>query len=90
MRSQLLVAGVLIVVLGAVFYLLEVPLVFFWSVPFVIGGGIMAVASLFMAESQGPVTPPQGYRFCVFCGDPVKIGEDRCPRCNGLQPKVES
>lgn len=85
-----MVAGVMIVLLGAVFYLLQVPLVYFWSIPFAIGGGVMAVASLMMSESEGPIEAPEGYRFCVFCGTPVKLIADRCPHCNGLQPKGES
>jgi len=85
-----LVAGAMIMLLGAIFYLLQVPLVYFWSLPFLVGGGVMAVASLLMSESEGPVEPPEGYRFCVFCGTPVKLDADRCSHCNGFQPKGES
>jgi hypothetical protein len=88
MRSQLLVAGVLVMLLGVVFYILQIPLVYFWSVPFVAGGGLMAAASPFLKESQGPVEPPEGYRFCIFCGTPVKLEDVRCAHCNGVQPKV--
>ena len=90
MRSQLIAAGVMILLLGALFYLLQVPLVYFWSVPFAVGGGMMALAGLLVPESPGPVEPPEGYRFCVFCGTPVAIEAPRCPHCNGLQPKVEA
>ena len=90
MRSQLFVAGVLILAMGAAFYALQIPVVYLWSIPFMAGGGLMAAASLFLEESQGPVLPPEGYRFCLFCGTPVKMGVDRCPHCNGLQPKGES
>lgn len=76
--------------LGVVFYLIQVPLVFFWSIPFAVGGGLMAVAGMLAPEGGGPVEPPEGYSFCVFCGTPVKLEADRCPHCNGLQPKVAS
>jgi hypothetical protein len=85
MRSQLLVAGILVALMGAAFYLLQIPLVFFWSVPFVIGGGLMAVASAFLPESEGPVKPPEGYRFCPYCSTPVLLGEKRCQYCGGIQ-----
>lgn len=88
MRSQLLVAGVMIMLLGVAFYVLQIPLVYFWSVPFVVGGGLMAVASPFLKESLGPVQAPEGYRFCVFCGTPVKLQDERCAHCSGVQPKV--
>lgn len=89
MRSQLLVAGILVALMGAAFYLLQVPLVYFWSLPFVIGGGLMAAASPFLPERAGPLEPPEGYRFCAFCSTPVPLTSDRCPHCNGLQPRVE-
>ena len=87
MRSQLFAAGVMIALMGAGFYLLEIPLVFFWSFPFVIGGGLMALVAPFIPESQGPVDPPEGTRFCVFCSEPVSLNADRCPKCDGVQPK---
>jgi hypothetical protein len=87
MRSQLLVAGILIALMGGAFYILEVPLVFFWSLPFLAGGGLMAIASLFLPERTGEIEPPEGYRFCRFCSNPVPLTAERCPRCNGLQPK---
>lgn len=73
--------------MGAGFYLLELPLVYFWSVPFVIGGLLMMGVSYFLDEGAGPVQPPEGYRFCVFCSTPVLMGADRCTHCNGVQPK---
>jgi hypothetical protein len=88
-RSQLLVAGLVIMAMGALFYALQLPLIYFWSIPFLIGGGIMAAASPFLSEWHGPVQPPEGYRFCIFCSIPVELDEARCPRCNGVQPKVE-
>ena len=86
MRPQLFGAGVLVVILGAVFYLLAIPLVFFWSIPFAAGGAVMMVVSLLIPESAGPVEPPEGYRFCPFCSSPVKLGAARCDHCNGIQP----
>ena len=87
MRPQLFVGGLLAVLLGVLFYAVPLPLVFFSSIPFVIGGGIMALASFFMSEGPGPIPPPEGSRFCVFCSTPVPVGSERCPHCNGLQPR---
>lgn len=87
MRPQLFLGGLLVALMGAGFYILQLPLVFFWSLPFAIGGGIMMVASLFLSETQGPLKPAEGFRFCVFCSTPVPIAAERCPHCNGLQPK---
>jgi hypothetical protein len=87
MRPQLFVGGLLVAAMGGGFYLLQIPLVYFWSVPFVIGGGVMMIASFFLSESPGPLRPPEGFRFCPFCSTPVQIGAQRCPHCNGLQPK---
>ncbi|MDV3243684.1 MAG: hypothetical protein LYZ66_00750 [Nitrososphaerales archaeon] len=87
MRSQLFVGGIMVAIMGAALYVLEIPLVYFWSLPFVVGGGLMAGASWFLAESPGPVQPPEGYRFCVYCSAQVKLESERCPQCNGLQPK---
>ncbi len=89
MRPQLLGGGLLVAAMGAGFYLLELPLAYFWSLPFVIGGAIMAIASFFMPESPGPVQPPEGFSFCPFCTTPVAIGAERCPHCNGLQRRPE-
>ena len=86
MRPQLLGAGVLVIILGGVFYVLAIPLVFFWSVPFAAGGAVMAVLGLALPEGPGPVEPPEGYRFCPFCSSPVKLGAERCDHCNGIQP----
>jgi hypothetical protein len=90
MRSQMLVGGVVIMGLGGAFFLLELPLVYFWSFPFLIGGGIMVVASPFLSESEGPVEPPPGFRFCVFCGTAVPLSQRVCDHCGGTQPKEES
>ena len=87
MRPQLFVGGLLVLFLGALFYAIPLPLVFFWSIPFAIGGGIMALASFFISEGPGPIRPPEGFRFCVFCSTPVPLTSERCPHCNGLQPR---
>lgn len=73
--------------LGVLFYVTVLPLTFAWSFPFIVGGGVMVVASLFAPESSGPVGPPEGYKFCVFCSTPVPVAAERCPHCNGPQPK---
>ena len=73
--------------MGGGFYALRIPFLFFWSIPFAIGGLIMMVASFFLPETEGPVRPPEGHRFCVFCSTPVPVGDERCPHCNGLQPR---
>jgi len=86
-RPQLLAGGVLVAAMGAGFLILEIPIVDVWSIPFVIGGAIMVVVSFFVPESAGPPQPPEGSRFCVFCMTPVPLASDRCPHCNGLQPK---
>ena len=86
MRPQLFVGGLLVALMGAGFYALQLPFVYFWSIPFVIGGGVMMVASLFLPESEGPVKPPEGFRFCVYCSTPVSLVSERCPRSNGVQP----
>ncbi len=86
MRSQLLVGGVVIMGMGGAFYLLELPLVYFWSFPFLIGGALMTLASPFLGEREGPVEPPEGHRFCVFCSYPVPLTQSVCGHCGGRQP----
>ncbi len=73
--------------LGVFLYVTAFPLVFAWSFPFIVGGGIMALISLFVPESEGPVQPPEGSKFCVFCSTPMPVSAERCTHCNGLQPK---
>lgn len=87
MRPQLLVSGLLVVLLGGAFYLLELPFVFYWSVPFVIGGAAMMLAGVLAPESSGPIRPPEGYRFCRYCSAQIPVTSERCPHCNGIQPK---
>ena len=57
------------------------------GVPLAVGGGIMAVASFFLSERTDVIAPPPGFRFCPFCSTPVPVEADRCPHCNGLQPR---
>jgi len=90
MRSQLVLSGALVMLLGAAFYILEIPLAFTWSTVFVGGGALMALAGFVVPESSGPVTPPEGYRFCKFCSAAVPLQALRCPHCNGLQQPGES
>jgi len=71
--------------MGAGFYALALPFVYFWSLPFLIAGGIMAASGFFASESPGPIQPPEGFRFCPFCSTPVAIGAERCPHCDGAQ-----
>ena len=85
MRPQLLGGGLLVAAMGVGFYALQLPFVYFWSVPFMIGGAMMVVGSFFLPESSGPVQPPDGFNFCPFCATPVPIGAERCPHCNGVQ-----
>lgn len=89
MRTQLLAAGLFVIVVGAVFYVVPLPLTFAWSLPLLVAGGLMCLASFFMSESPGPVKPPAGFRFCVFCSALVPMGSERCDHCNGLQPADE-
>ena len=85
MRPQLVAGGLLVAAMGAGFYALGLPFVYFWSVPFLIAGALMAVVGMFASESPVPIRPPEGFRFCPFCSTPVPIGADRCPHCNGVQ-----
>jgi hypothetical protein len=73
-------------ILAAGLYVLEIPLVFFWSIPFAAGGAVMAALSLFLPEGAGPLEPPEGHRFCPYCSKPVPLNAKRCDYCNGVQP----
>ncbi|HYC11431.1 MAG TPA: hypothetical protein VEC02_02065 [Nitrososphaerales archaeon] len=85
MRSQLLVSGILVMLMGLAFYILQIPIAYSWSVVFIAGGAIMAGGSLFVGEKEGPIEAPDGYRFCRFCSATVPLQAARCPKCNGLQ-----
>ncbi|MDG6990805.1 MAG: hypothetical protein JRM99_05215 [Nitrososphaerota archaeon] len=89
MRPQLVAGGLMVGVIGAAFFVLEVPLAYFWSIPFMVGGLIMIVAGFFLPEGPAPLAPPEGYRFCVFCSTPVAEDAERCPHCNGHQPRLK-
>jgi len=86
LRPQLLGAGVLVVVMGLLFLVLGIPIIFSWSIVFIAAGAVMMAVSFFVPEGPGPLEPPEGYRFCRFCSSPVKIGAPRCDHCNGIQP----
>lgn len=88
MRPQLFGGGLLVLIIGAVFFLFAIPLAYFWSLPFVGGGAIMIAVSFILPEGPAPLAPPEGYRFCVFCSSPVPLDAERCPHCNGHQPRV--
>jgi len=85
MRSSLVLTGIIIAILGLVLYFLELPFAFLWSFPFMIGGVVFVVAGSFLKESTGQVEPPEGYKFCLFCNNPVPLSAERCDHCNGLQ-----
>jgi hypothetical protein len=87
MRPQLLFGGLLVALMGLGFYVLALPFVFFWSIPFGVAGLIMIAASFLLPETEGPVKPPEGFRFCPYCSTPVSLSSERCPHCDGVQPK---
>lgn len=87
MRPQLFFGGLLVAFMGAGFYALQLPLVYFWSIPFAVAGAIMIAVSFFLPEAEGHVLPPPGFRFCVYCSTPVSLDSQRCPHCNGVQPR---
>ena len=61
-----------------------VPLVF--SVPFIVAGAGMILASPFLKPSDLPVKPPPGFKFCLFCSTAIPEDAKRCPKCDGVQP----
>jgi hypothetical protein len=84
MRPQLFWGGALVLLTGGGFYLI---LLLDISIPLALGGAIMIVASFFLPERNSSISPPEGFRFCVFCSTPVPQASDRCPHCNGVQPR---
>lgn len=84
MRPDLFWGGVIVLLAGVGFYFI---LFLDVSFPLAIGGAIMIAVSFFLPEGPGPIPPPAGFRFCVFCATPVPLSSNRCPRCNGLQPR---
>ena len=87
MRSQLFAGGAITALLGVLFYVSVLPLFFAWWSPLLVGGCVMCIASLFMAEGTGPVKASEGFRFCVYCSSQIPVTTARCPSCNGLQPR---
>jgi len=87
MRPQLLFGGLLVALMGVGFYVLALPFAYFWSIPFGAAGVIMIAASFFLSETEGPVQPPEGFRFCPYCSTAVSLSAERCPHCNGVQPR---
>jgi hypothetical protein len=87
MRSRLFFAGAMMLIFSAVLFVLQLPLVFFWSIPFGISGIIMMIVAPFLKESEGPVKPPDGYVFCVYCSNVISASATRCNYCNGKQPR---
>jgi hypothetical protein len=86
-RSKLFISGLMMVGLAVLFFGLQLPLVYFWSIPFGIAGIIMMLVAPFLKESEGPISPPEGYVFCVFCGNLMPRDIKRCSVCNGVQPR---
>ncbi len=87
MRPQLLFGGLLVALMGLGFYFLALPFAYFWSIPFGAAGVVMIAVSFFLPETEGPVKPPEGFGFCPYCSTPVSLGSERCPHCNGVQPR---
>ena len=87
MRPSLVITGLFTIGLGLLLYLLELPFVYLWSFPFMVGGVAFMVVGAVVKESSGHVEPPAGYNFCVFCHTPVLVGAKRCDHCSGLQPE---
>jgi hypothetical protein len=84
MRPQLFWGGAIVFLSGAGIYLV---LLLDIAVPLAVGGAIMIIASFFLPEKSVSIAPPDGFTFCVFCSTPVPLNSDRCPHCNGLQPR---
>ncbi len=85
MRPSLILAGLIIAALGLALYFLALPFAYLWSFPFMVGGAVFVVAGSFLKETTEHVEPPEGYRFCRFCNNPVLLTAERCDHCNGLQ-----
>jgi len=87
MRPQLLFGGVLVALMGLGLFILALPFAYFWSLPFGVAGVIMIAAAFLLGETEGPVKPPEGFRFCPYCSTPVPVSSERCPHCDGVQPR---
>ncbi len=86
MRPSLILTGIITGGLGLSFYVLEIPVLFTWSFPFMIGGLVFVAVGAFAKETLGHIEPPDGYVFCVFCNAAILVGTRKCERCNGVQP----
>ncbi len=58
-----------------------------WGALTIAAGLVLAGAGVVAKEKEGRVEPPMGTKFCVYCSTPVPLAAERCPNCNGLQPK---
>jgi hypothetical protein len=87
MRPQLLFGGVLVALMGVGLFVIALPFAFYWSLPFGVAGVIMIAAGFILAETEGPVQPPEGFRFCPYCSTLVPLGSERCPHCDGVQSR---
>jgi hypothetical protein len=72
--------------MGLLFYILELPFVFEWSIPFMLAGLVFLLIGALAKETTTHIEPPPGYNFCVFCGTAILIGTKKCDRCGGTQP----
>jgi hypothetical protein len=98
-RTSLVFAGLLVTGLGALLFGIEtvfsplggtaLPSLLSPATPFVAAGLIMLVIGAFLREGSGPVQPPEGFAFCVYCGNLMKSDQPRCDKCGGLQPGFE-
>jgi len=61
-----------------------------WGVVTILAGLALTGIGFFAKERNGPVEPPPGQKFCVFCSVMMPQEAPRCPQCNGLQPKEET
>jgi hypothetical protein len=61
-----------------------------WGILTVAAGIVLAAVGVVAKERTGPIEPPPGYRFCVFCTATMPIDALRCPVCNGVQPTDRS
>ncbi len=58
-----------------------------WGFISVAAGVLLIVIGIFAKERSGPIEPPPGEKFCVFCSNTMPVGASKCPYCNGLQPR---
>ena len=57
-----------------------------WGVLTITAGAVLAGVGAVSKERVG-VEPPAGHRFCAYCSAPVPLTAERCPECNGVQPR---